>query len=359
MRIPVTEIDWMPVQNTLTWLGPRLTLMLAALAAATPAHATSVIIETSLGNVVVDLYEEQTPNTVANFLSYVVDGDYSDTFVHRSVPGFVIQGGGFKWVNDAVAEVPTDAPIANEAGISNVRGTIAMAKLSGDPDSATSQWFINLDDNSSGLDAANGGYTVFGEVVSGMDVVDRIAALQIWNAGGALSELPLIDYPGSGNVERKHLVMTDVLLNTNGFTINAGLNDAWFNADTSGQGFFIVVYPDAELVFLSWFTFDTERPDSAVVAQLGEPGQRWLTAQGSFSGNRADLDIFVTAGGVFDSVTPAPESEQDGTMVVEFTDCTSGTISYDIPSIGWQGVIPIQRVANDNISLCEELSLQQ
>lgn len=349
----------MNVRRTKTRLGRFLAVTLAAAFTAMPAHATSVTIQTALGNVVVDLFEEESPNTVANFLNYVEDGDYSDSFVHRSVPGFVIQGGGFKWVNNAVEEVPTDAPIANEAGISNTRGTIAMAKRSGDPDSATSQWFINLADNSGELDGANGGYTVFGEVISGMNVVDAIAALQIWNAGGALSELPLIDYPGGGaDVEQKHLVMTNVVLNS-GFTINAGLNDAWYNPDTSGQGFFMVVYPEAELVFVSWFTFDTERPDDGIMAQLGEPGHRWLTAQGGFSGNRAELDIFVSKGGVFDSAQPVPDNTQDGTMIVEFEDCEKGTVSYDIPSIGWQGEIPIQRVATDNVALCEELALQQ
>ena len=87
----------------------------------------------------------------------------------------------------------------------------------------------------------------------------------------------------------------------------------------------------------------------------GGPGQRWLTAQGNFAGNIANMAIFSTEGGVFDSAAPDPVSMQDGTMVIEFTDCTAGTVTYDIPSVGRQGVIAIQRVALDNVALCEAL----
>lgn len=323
-----------------------------------PAFASSVTISTPLGDVVVDLFEEETPESVANFLNYVNDGDYADTFIHRSVPGFVIQGGGFTFIDDAVDSVPTDPPVINEPGISNTRGTIAMAKRSGDANSATSQWFINLTNNADQLDDQNGGFTVFGEVTSGMDVVDAIAELEVWNAGQSFTELPLIDYPGSGNVQKEHLVMTDVVLNSD-FLINPGLNDAWYNPATNGQGFFIVVFPSIELMFVTWFTFDTERPDDSVTANLGEPGHRWLTAQGNYSGNQAVLDIYVSEGGIFDSGTPDPENRKDGTMIVEFSDCGAGTISYDIPSIERQGDIPIQRVALDNVALCEELAAAQ
>lgn len=341
------------------WPAIKTTVFLAALLGAAPAAATSVTLRSPLGDIVIELFEDRAPETVANFLNYVDDGDYQDSFIHRSVPGFVIQGGGYSFVDGEVVEVPTDPPVINEPGISNLRGTVAMAKRSGDENSATSQWFINTDDNASDLDGQNGGFTVFGEVTSGMDVVDAIAALPVWNAGGAFSELPLIDYPGSGAVERQHLVITELVKTPDStFRINAGLNDAWFNPETNGQGFFIVVYPDIETMFLSWFTFDTQRPDESVTAQLGEPGHRWLTALGNFSGNQAVLDISVSRGGVFDNGEPVPAVSPDGTVVVEFTDCSTGTVSYDIPSIGQQGVIPIQRVAPDNVALCEELASQ-
>ncbi len=143
----------------------------------------------------------------------------------------------------------------------------------------------------------------------------------------------------------------------NEFRINAGLNDAWFNLVTAGQGFLITVFPDRKEMFLAWFTYDTERPAEDVTALLGEPGHRWLTAQGSYDGETANLTIFVTEGGVFDSVVPAASTDPagDGTMTLEFADCTEGLVSYEITSLGISGQIPIQRIVLDNVSVCEAL----
>jgi hypothetical protein len=146
-------------------------------------------------------------------------------------------------------------------------------------------------------------------------------------------------------------VFTDT---SNTFTINSGLNDAWFNPDTRGQGFFINVFPNNGNIFLGWFTFDTERPPANVTAILGDPGARWLTAFGAYADNRAVLDIELTYGGVFDSPTPVPTQSLYGTIILEFSSCNAGTLTYDIPSIGLHGVIPIQRLTLDNIELCEE-----
>jgi len=139
------------------------------------------------------------PGTVANFINYVEDGDYVNSIIHRSVPNFVVQGGGFVIDESlAIEPVPTDDPIENEFSPerSNVEGTIAMAKLGGDPDSATSQWFFNLADNSENLDNQNGGFTVFGELLSATDaqVVDAIAEVPIIDLsqqlGGAFDSIP-------------------------------------------------------------------------------------------------------------------------------------------------------------------------
>jgi hypothetical protein len=146
------------------------------------------------------------------------------------------------------------------------------------------------------------------------------------------------------------------LVDAEGFSINAGLNDAWYDPATVGQGFLLTVYEDLQLVFLAWFTFDTERPADGVVANLGEPGHRWLTAQGPFEGNRAILDITVSEGGVFDSVEPLPEHRTDGTIELVFENCSTGVVNYEIDSLGLQGAIPIQRVADDNVALCDLLS---
>lgn len=140
------------------------------------------------------------------------------------------------------------------------------------------------------------------------------------------------------------------------FEINTGLNDAWFYPETAGQGFFITVYPDTNTLLLSWFTFDTVQPDESVTAILGSPDQRWLTAQGSYEGSQADLQVYITGGGVFDSGDPAPVTEQDGSIIVRFEGCNSGSVTYDIPSIGQYGVVPIERIALDNVAHCENLA---
>ena len=159
--------------------------------------ANSVVrFSSNVGDIDMELFDTETPLTVTNFLSYVNAGRYNQSFIHRSVPGFVIQGGGFGLNGTTVLPVPTNAAVPNEPGISNLRGTVAMAKLGLSPDSATSQWFINLKDNSENLDAQNGGFTVFGRVLgNGMAVADRIAAFATYNAtadlGEAFGSLPL------------------------------------------------------------------------------------------------------------------------------------------------------------------------
>jgi hypothetical protein len=142
--------------------------------------------------------------------------------------------------------------------------------------------------------------------------------------------------------------------------INSGLNDAWYNPATNGQGFLITVFPDGEDMFVAWFTFDTERPPEDVSALLGEPGHRWLTAQGSYVGDTANLTIFVTEGGVFDAAVPAATTDPagDGTMTIEFADCENGLVSYEIASLGISGEIPIQRIVQDNVAQCQLLNTE-
>jgi cyclophilin family peptidyl-prolyl cis-trans isomerase len=134
-----------------------------------------------------ELYPKMAPLTVANFLAYMSRGDFDGAIFHRSVPGFVIQGGGFRENAGGYEAIPTDPPILNEPCLSNTAGTIAMARLGGQPDSATSQWFVNLDDNLF-LDATDGvGFTAFGRVIfGGMDVAQTIAALPTEDTLGIL-----------------------------------------------------------------------------------------------------------------------------------------------------------------------------
>ena len=138
--------------------------------------------------------------------------------------------------------------------------------------------------------------------------------------------------------------------------INAGLNDVWYNTETAGQGFLMAVFPDLKQMFVAWFTYDTVRPPDDVTAQLGEPGHRWLTAQGPYDGDTASLTIYLTQGGVFDSATPPVTTTADGTMKIEFADCNAGLVTYVITSLGISGTIPIERTTLDNVALCETLS---
>jgi cyclophilin family peptidyl-prolyl cis-trans isomerase len=135
------------------------------------------------------------PLTVENFQSYADAGSYTNSFIHRSIPDFIVQGGGFTYNDSTLLDIPSNAPVQNEFSTdrSNLRGTIAMAKLGNDPDSATNQWFFNLADNSSNLDNQNGGFTVFGQAISDNDLetIDAIASVPIYDVGGVFTDLPL------------------------------------------------------------------------------------------------------------------------------------------------------------------------
>jgi cyclophilin family peptidyl-prolyl cis-trans isomerase len=141
-----------------------------------------VIMDTSHGKIVIELFEDKAPVTVKNFLSYVDDKHYDGTIFHRVIPTFMIQGGGME---PGLKEKRTKAPIANEAGngVANERGTIAMARTN-DPDSATAQFFINVKDNPFlNRNAQSAGYAVFGKVTDGMDVVDKIKQVDTGRQG--------------------------------------------------------------------------------------------------------------------------------------------------------------------------------
>lgn len=172
-------------------LAALLTLSMPVLA----DNTTRVELDTTLGKIVLELDQAKAPNTVANFLSYVDDGFYNGTVFHRVIPGFMIQGGGF---DQQYQQKPTKAPLANEAnnGLRNERGTIAMARTS-DPHSATAQFFINTVDNRSldhrGQTPSGWGYAVFGKVVEGMDVIDRISSTR--TSQGRLNGHPAPDVP--------------------------------------------------------------------------------------------------------------------------------------------------------------------
>jgi cyclophilin family peptidyl-prolyl cis-trans isomerase len=165
----------------------RLFVLLCALLAAQPAFSANpkVELKTSMGSVVIELYPENAPKTVENFLQYVKDGFYDGTIFHRVMPGFMAQGGGF---TRNMQEKKTRPAIRNEAGngLRNAIGTVAMARTR-DPHSATAQFFINVAENDfldfKSPDEAGHGYAVFGRVASGMDVVDRMVKVPTATVG--------------------------------------------------------------------------------------------------------------------------------------------------------------------------------
>lgn len=210
--------------------------------------STSIVrMQTSLGVIDVQLFDSAAPLTVANFLSYVDSGAYNRSFIHRSVPGFVIQGGNIALTgtNNTLTSIVTRPPVANEFSTSrpNVRGTIAMAKVSGDPNSATSQWFFNLVDNSTTLGSLNnGGFTVFGQVLGkGMAVVDAMAALPLLSASAqynavvaaapffsTIKELPLAAPVIGSTLTIKNLVILNSV-SSNSLSTNMTDSDRVFN----------------------------------------------------------------------------------------------------------------------------------
>lgn len=197
MTTQTRPVDTKPWQRCLAAL-----LLAGAAVAPLVTQASMVRLETALGPVDIELYDTAAPATVGNFLGYVRSGAYGNSFIHRSVPGFIIQGGGYTWVQGSnPVKIPAGPPVVNEfsATRSNLRATVAMAKLGGNPNSATTEWFVNLANNAANLDSQNGGFTVFGRVTTpGMAVVDAIAALQIINFSGcvpnsgAFTDLPVL-----------------------------------------------------------------------------------------------------------------------------------------------------------------------
>jgi len=184
------------------------------------AANTVVTVNTVLGSFDIEMLHDDAPLTVENFLAYVERGDYDGTFVHRSIPGFIIQAGGYAF-NEASGEAPhiaTAQSVVNEFKISNTRGTVAMAKLGTDPDSATSEWFVNLSDsNAANLDNQNGGFTVFGRVLgNGMVIVNAIAALPRNNFNGPFTDTPTINFAGT--------VTKDIFVTINSVTVAAAVD---------------------------------------------------------------------------------------------------------------------------------------
>ena len=207
------------------------------------------IFNTTLGTIPVLLTPKTTPLTVANFQSYVSKGAYTNSVVHRSVPGFIWQAGGFQLspTTQQITPTPTDPPVKNEFGASNLRGTIAMAKLGSDPNSATNQFFFNeSDSNASNLDQQNGGFTVFGHVVGaqGLAVMDAVAAVPAPSPGPLASPLdsaPLQNYTAGSSIQLSNLILIKNV--TSASEVFLPSSDAPDVANASVQGNTLLVSP--------------------------------------------------------------------------------------------------------------------
>jgi DNA-binding beta-propeller fold protein YncE len=202
-------------------------------------------------------------------------------------------------------------------------------------------WVADTDNHRIQVCDYEGNCVAFGEFGTGEGQFDQPHDVAVHSSG----RVAVVDT----NNHRIQLFSTEA-----SFQMNPGLNDAWFDPETDGQGFFITVFPELGFVLLAWFTYDTELPPADASANLGDAGHRWLTAVGAINGNQAALEIEIASGGLFDQATDITRVS-DGTINLSFESCEKGLIEYDIPSIGQQGTVPIQRVAKDNIALCESL----
>ncbi|MGD8929886.1 MAG: NHL repeat-containing protein [Lysobacterales bacterium] len=301
---------------------------------------------------------------------YQLDGTFVDLFTEVSVPRSI----GLDWDSDGNLYVSsyTDDNVrkfgpdgsdlglfidSNLAGPTNIwfdeSGDLLVADYDGGavkrfgPDGSYKGVFI------SGLSQSEGvGHLPNGNLLIGNGGTH---AVKMYTPDGAYVK-DLVP-SGSGNLLTPNAVVVRQP-NANTFQINAGIADAWYNPATSGQGFLVTVFPVVKQVFLAWFTYDTERPPEDATALLGEPGHRWLTAQGPYDGDTAELTVSLTSGGVFDAAEPAATTDPEpyGAITLEFADCSNGMATYDIPSLNLSGEIPLQRIAEDGVALCEELA---
>ena len=299
---------------------------------------------------------------------YQLDGTFVDEFTNTGVT----QSIGLDW--DSGGNLYVSSFSGKSVRKFNSSGIDQGDFISSDLRGPTNIWFDSNGDllvsdySGTAIKRFNSSGTFLNDFIGGLSNSEGVAIYpngDILIGNGASSSVKMYNSAGmyledivpglSGGLQTPNAV---VLRAASDFQINAGLNDAWFDPATNGQGFFITVYPDIKQMYLAWFTYDTQRPADDVTAQLGDPGHRWLTALGPYDGNTADLVVYVTKGGVFDSPQPATTTDLDGdgTMTFEFADCTAGLMTYHITSIDQSGEIPIQRVANDNIPLCEELA---
>lgn len=230
-------------------------------------------------------------------------------------------------------------------------------------------------------DTGSGGFNITyyastNTTINGADTALGTFAVSSIASGASRTQVDTVDVPGSlpsgqyyigaivafqddnsGNNTNHDTQSVTVTVAAGTFLINSGLNDVWATPGKNGQGILFAVFPDAGVFFSAWFTYDSTRPPNGATAVLGQPDQRWLTMQGGFAGDTANLQVYYSTGGVFDMASPAPGNPVSiGTATIVFHDCGSATLTYSIPSLGLQNSEPLVRIVPDNIALCDEIN---
>lgn len=312
---------------------------LALAASPLMADAPRVWMDTDRGPILLELDPERAPDHVGNFLGYVNDGFYDGLILHRSIQGFVVQGGGYD--RDFFRRQPTRpaVPGAPNNGLPNERGSLAMAQLGGDINSAREQFFINMDEN----DFLDADFTVFGRVIAGLRVVEAIneeRAVRKQIGANVFDDVPV----------RPPLIRRAV--ETRGFPIMPLHSGSWFDPNTNGTGFNIEVTNDAStedgpLLVVYWYDF--------------RDGQKiWATGLERFDFGASEVTVELIAadepGAAVDFRQPPDFEAFDtwGSVTIRFQDCRNGQFDYDTVDLG-SGRIDVTRLTLPDQASCDAL----
>lgn len=317
-------------------------LALAGNAATAQSDNPRVWLDTELGSILLELDRVRAPQTVDNFLAHVNSGFYDGVVFHRVIDGFVIQGGGFD--DEFRFKQPPFPTIQSEAdnGLSHQAGTISMALAGGNVNSAQSQFFISTGDNS----ALDEDFTVFGEVIAGMNTVQAISSVRTAvafpdaNQFNQINDVPL----------RLPVIRRAAEVAPGQFPIMPLHTGSWRDPAVSGVGFNFEITSDAStetgpIIVIYWYDFNLGR-------------QIWLTSNGpiAFGDHEVTLQLLSSEGTNGDFLNPPPRDEFEflGSATIRFNDCRTGSLSYDLPTLG-AGEIDMVRLTTPIDGSCEGL----
>jgi cyclophilin family peptidyl-prolyl cis-trans isomerase len=340
--------------QTITLGASNASISLSA-AFSDPDVSSAARLTTDLGNIDYAFLTGAAPLTVANFLGYLSGGDFVNTMFHRSVPGFIIQGGAFR-ADASASAVATQPPVVNEPDITNVRGTVAMAKIGGDPNSATNQFFINLAGNGSNLDNQNEGFTVFARVAgSGMAVADAIAALptrSYTSVNGALTDTPVRGTPATVYDPAALVrVLSAEVLPTLEFS--AVSNDTGVcEVSVSGSELsFTPISAGVSSVTVTATDLDGQSVDSSFPVTVNDSYQSWVERQNFLSPADAELTADPDKDGAINLAEFALASPPlVGTAARIVTSVEGGNLQMSFPLRQWMVGTTVTIQSNDDLS---------